>query len=481
MIRLGTNTMGRPVTLNDDALCEHVLLIGSTGSGKTEMLLAMAAEQVARGGGLLVMDGKGEPGTWERLAGIADALGRGEDLRLLDFSHGGRGNTLLPLATMSADRLLALLVQMMEETQADGAMWKGRAISLLGGVVRAACHLRDNYGEEMDAQILVKELSLVRIIQRSKDTRLTPSLTSGLRSYLMMLPGYSEGKGTQQSQNTLDQHGYLHMQFLRVLDTLGDANPHVFGGENPIDARDLLRGRRICMVRLPALEKSPDEILNLGRIVIALLRDVMIRQFEGDEEPRRGGPPMPFLVMLDEAGSYLAEGVTEMIAQARSLRMAIVVSTQSVESLERWSERAARSVMSNTNTKVVMRSAPGQIAMHPRAPNLPTGDFVMLSRGKDIVGRVRRTEALPATQCRRTNGLVSVGLDFLAECVGTLRIDPVSLLGESAVGLPWPFEKSVTDERDGTRGAKRAVALLSNLSSQNKGYMKRTDDVVRLV
>ncbi len=47
-----------PVHLNKDALLRHQLVLGTTGSGKTEYLLALAEAQIGQGAGLVFVDGK---------------------------------------------------------------------------------------------------------------------------------------------------------------------------------------------------------------------------------------------------------------------------------------------------------------------------------------------------------------------------------------------------------------------------------------
>ena len=49
-----------------------------------------------------------------------------------------------------------------------------------------------------------------------------------------------------------------------------------------VDLKDVVLNRRILVVLLPALEKSPDELSNLGKVIIASLKAMMAAGL-GDE------------------------------------------------------------------------------------------------------------------------------------------------------------------------------------------------------
>src|SRR3546814_11728707 len=90
-----------------------------------------------------------------------------------------------------------------------------------------------------------------------------------IKSYLSSLPGFQEDKGYKQSQTTLDQHGYLEMQFTKILGSLVDAYGYIFHTPyGAVDMHDVVLGRRILVIMLPALEKSGDEIANLRKNVL---------------------------------------------------------------------------------------------------------------------------------------------------------------------------------------------------------------------
>ncbi len=86
----------------------HAFVCGATGSGKTNLLLALCGERIAAGEGLLFVDGKGDAEALGKLSALAKRHGRERDLMVLNFGEPpavGRGrvsNTINPFATCSA-------------------------------------------------------------------------------------------------------------------------------------------------------------------------------------------------------------------------------------------------------------------------------------------------------------------------------------------------------------------------------------------
>ncbi len=102
--------------------------------------------------------------------------------------------------------------------------------------------------------------------------------------------------------------------------------------------QDVVLKRRILVVMLPALEKSGDELANLGKIVVATLKGMMGgalgNKIEGSwseiVDNRVTNSPSPFLCVLDEVGYYTVEGLALMAAQARSLGFSMIYASQDI-------------------------------------------------------------------------------------------------------------------------------------------------------
>jgi intracellular multiplication protein IcmO len=109
---------------------------------------------------------------------------------------------------------------------------------------------------------------------------------------------------------------------------LADSYGYIFRTNlGEVDFWDVVANRRILVVLLPALEKSPEELANLGKIIVACLKQMMATGLgsllEGEYkkiiETKPTYSPTPFLCILDEYGYYAVKGAAVMPAQARSL------------------------------------------------------------------------------------------------------------------------------------------------------------------
>jgi intracellular multiplication protein IcmO len=369
---------GKEVWLTNSDCRQHFLVLGTTGAGKTETLLGFAANAISWGSGFLFCDGKGDVALFAKVYAMLRRFNREDDLLVLNYMTGNqdigasygekRSNTLNPFSTGSSDGLTQMVVGLMDDTGGDGAMWKGRATAMFTGVMRALTWLRDQGLIDLNVSEIRDHLQLKRIIDLSNQETyemMPPHIRKSIKSYLTSLPGFKESQGYNQAQTTLDQHGYLEMQFTKILGSLADVYGHIFHTAHAeVDMADVVLNRRVLVIMLPALEKSKDEIANLGKIVVATLKGMMGgtlgNKVEGSwanvVENRPTNSPSPFIVILDEVGYYMVDGMDLMAAQARSLGFSMVFAGQDINAMKRLNEKVFGSVQGNTNTKIIMRT-----------------------------------------------------------------------------------------------------------------------------
>jgi len=377
-----TRNVFKQIWANVDWMTRHMLILGTTGSGKSELMKALLADTIIRGSGGIYVDGKADNTLYQSIFQIARRLGRDDDLRVLNFlanplKQGERSNTMSPLATASVNSILNLVVSLLGSQGAGGGdIWRQRAISLLESIVPTLVWLRDNRGMLLNFAKLREAMQLETIIHRSRDTEIPPEIRSGLIGYLKDLPGYKEtyfndqgeemGKETDKSSiaKIREQHGYLQMQYTRVLQNLTGTYGAIFQAEIPdIDMADVILNRRIAVFMLPALKVSKDELANLGRIISAMIKELMGgslgAKLEGlvaqivDAKPTAAASP--FDIYFDEVGYYLSDGMDLMAAQARSLLMRLVFGSQEINSLRSMMEKMADAIMGNNAIKFFLK------------------------------------------------------------------------------------------------------------------------------
>lgn len=374
---------------NNDDMRTHVLIFGSTGSGKTEALVSLSFNALIQGSGFLYVDGKGDNSLFAKVFSMCRSMGREDDLLLINFMTGARdivgaqekrlSNTMNPFCNGSSSMLSQLVVSLMDTgTQsADGDMWKGRAIVFVEALMKVLVYMRDKGKLLLDANSVRNYFELPRLEAIAvdkifpRDNQEPVSLADApdvilepITNYIKNLPGYDYSKKGKQSSQVLEQHGFITMQLTRVFGSLADTYGYIIRTNlAEVDLRDVVLNRRILVVLLPALEKSPDELGVLGKVIIASLRAMMAaglgESVEGSYREvitrKPTNAPTPYMCILDEYGYYAVKGFAVVPAQARSLGFSVIFAGQDLPAFQKASKEEAMSIGANTNIKICMK------------------------------------------------------------------------------------------------------------------------------
>lgn len=275
--------------------------------------------------------------------------------------------------------LTQLVVSLMGSSgqSSDGDMWKGRAIAFVEALMRLLVYMRDEGAILLDANTIRNYFDLQRLEsividklfprddQESVNIETIPKLvTDPLRNYLNTLPGYNKEKKGKQVSQVLEQHGFITMQLVRSFSSLADTYGHIIRTNlAEVDFKDVVLNRRILVVLLPALEKSPDELSNLGKIIVSSLKAMMAaglgEEVEGDYRDvilrKPTNAPTPYMCILDEYGYYAVQGFAVVPAQARSLGFSAIFAGQDLPAFQKASKEEAASIGANTNIKICMK------------------------------------------------------------------------------------------------------------------------------
>lgn len=363
------------VWLTDTQARTHMLFMGTTGSGKTEALVSLVFNSLIHGSGLIYVDGKADSSLYGKLYSMARAMGREDDVLVINFQTGAKdiygaqpnklSNTLNPFANGSSGMLSELVKGLM--ATGEKSTWTQQAESFVEALMKPLVYLRDNHGLNLDVNVVREYFELNKLEDLAwRDGDKYPGLVEsgvldGLHNYLLTKPAYKKEKYHDQSETTNEQHGYITMQLIRTFNSLSDTYGYIM--KTPlaeIDFVDVFLNRRILVVLLPALEKSPTELTNLGRIVVASIKATMAKglgsALEGSWKKviasKPTAAPSPFMCVLDEYGYYAVEGFAVVPAQARSLGFSAIFAGQDLPAFEKASKEEAKSTLANTNTRL---------------------------------------------------------------------------------------------------------------------------------
>lgn len=354
----------------------HLLVLGKTGAGKTEGLLSLFANFLSLGAGGILVDAKGDPKTIFQMYELTRRCGVEDDMLVLDYMTGGqtvsgrlrdrKSNTCNPFASGSADACFQIMSSMIKTSDGQGAVFSDRALALMTTVLQCLCELRDAGEIALGPGVIRDYLPMDKLKQLLDHPKLSEKAKRELRTgYLMMLPGYkdqyAEGEERQQA-DMLTQHGYGVSYFARSLGSFASTYGHIFfTNMGEVDFSDVCMNKRVLMICLPPLEKSPAEMQTLGKINLALLKEVFARamgtKLEGDYaeviENRPSASKVPFPIMLDEYCYIASEGIGVIPAQARGLGFCVVFAGQDWGGFEAGDKTAAQQIWGSTTLKIV--------------------------------------------------------------------------------------------------------------------------------
>jgi intracellular multiplication protein IcmO len=412
---------GEQVWLSTNDVNKHALMIGTTGSGKTENIMGQAFCLLALGSGVLLVDGKASVNTFDSLYKISRLLGREEDLFVTDYLTGGRdiqgpqkskrSHGYNPLGFGGSSQMSETMVSLMDT--GDGAdMWAGRAISFMEAIMPPLVFLSERGHILLNPSLLADYFLLTNIenlcwfgvfqdlhgrfinlkADHPQDWIALEKRTEALRRYLENLPSYGmskpkrpvrharmdastyaaleeqyrvagaeeSGPNEQSRQKVEEQHGYITMQLVRAVVNLSFNYGYIYNNElSEISFSDVMLNRRSLVVLLPSLEKSPENLEQLGKLTILSLKSVLGSLLDTESEGRKreiidaspSRSKVPFGVVLDEVGYYIVKGLSVIPAQARALGVAVYFGTQDIPSLMKGSEAEGKAILDNTAVK----------------------------------------------------------------------------------------------------------------------------------
>lgn len=408
---------GKQVFLAADDLTRHMLVLGTTGSGKSEFLKGMTFNVLCWASGFFVADAKADNKLPTDMYSQVRMFARDYDYLVVNYLLGGLSptqianirerlsNGLQPATAADADTLVQMTSNIMVKASGDSKTWQDRGLNLFRGICRALTHKRDLGELTLSIETMREYLALDKIEElyvegwKLANGGAWPTPYLGVKSYLEVgLPGFqlqnmlrkhgclkeeaedeaaalnqafgrpaapAKKPPTNQTNECYNQHGYRADQVYPALSLLIDTYGHIFKRKHPeVDMQDVVVNNRICISLIPSLEKGAQEQESLGKLNLALLRVMMARalgsSIEGDVhqnvDAKITASATPFALFLDEFAYQFAEGIALTAAQARSLNFFLCALAQDLEKLTEGDRAAeAGAMMANQATKFFMK------------------------------------------------------------------------------------------------------------------------------
>lgn len=325
---------GKSLYLTNEQREMHTLVVGSTGSGKSEsVMLPAIAHDIKHGKGMIIIDGKGDLELYHKLRWIVNRAGRIEDFYYFSLNHIEESNTYNPFFRAegaNATELTSMLINSQIWTEEFyKKMCEQATLTIFNAIVSTGrspkfrefhSYLTDlNALQRLESETqdrVIKE-DLGKMVENFKDSR---KFLSGLIA---------------------DLHLMSRSEFSDLLD---EDVPE-------IDLQTLYDRNSIAYFSLD-LQKYTDSSRRLGRMIIQSIRSVSSYIQAKMPESKRHF----FAIHIDDATDFLDSNFATLLNKGRASRLAISMYLQSLGDLMfRNAPGFQQQVLENTNTKIILR------------------------------------------------------------------------------------------------------------------------------
>lgn len=201
----------------------HRMVVGTTGSGKSEEIFGLVFNALALNSGAIMVDGKASAETMNSIKKISRLYGRDEDFLVLCFMMGAKDyyghsevkltNTFNPFSMGSSDQKSTLMETFIPPAEGSNSVFSQRAMQLNKALPRPLTFLQERGYVDYNPRLLTEFFQLNnvenlvwfgrfrdkhgRVVDlpgegRHKDFLLLKQACASLEQVLMDLPGYSQ-------------------------------------------------------------------------------------------------------------------------------------------------------------------------------------------------------------------------------------------------------------------------------------------------
>ena len=352
----------------------HMLLLGTTGAGKTEALVSMFYSALSTGAGGAYTDAKASPKLAMQIFQILRFLGRDDDFRIISYFTSqtvkAKGtpdrisNTNNMFAFGPAELLTQLLTSLIPSSSGDNAIFSQNAETLASALMYPLVWRRDNLKQPLSISVIRAHLNLQRCVALATDNELPESMRLPLKSFLAGVGWQQDKLLDGQPRSLPEQFGYARGYFNLALAQLTDTYGHIHDTDTgEIDMADIITQRRVMVTMLPALQKSPEQLGMLGKIILSGQRNAAAvglgARVEGTSADVLDNLPVDtsniFLAVTDEYGAIPTPGYAEILTQGRGLGIGAIIASQDASGIMRGDEHAYKQIAENTTMKFIMR------------------------------------------------------------------------------------------------------------------------------
>lgn len=333
-----------PFMLSDDIMTRHMALLAATGTGKTELILAIIQQQIKKGAGLLLVEAKADSDLSGAVYAMCEAAGVLDKFKLISFEFPETSHTYNPFFSggvrASLSTAMKLQAASKEEFWTDTARYSLSAAILCMKLQpgEPAFHIKDLIAILSDFDMLLKYVGEIR----ETDSEDHKNGKDFLYSYMRFWYIEEDQKWDRKRFKTLlagvisKLSAFAHSEYSSIVNTY---NPDV-------ELKDAILNGEIVILSMSALADK-DGVELMGKLFISDLARAI-----GEIQLQKLKPLMMCPAIFDEYGSFAEEGQITLFQLARSANVPIIIAFQGVGFLQQKSMPFVEMVLGNCWTHI---------------------------------------------------------------------------------------------------------------------------------
>lgn len=327
----GLSASGKSIYVKQPFRKMHTQVVGTTNAGKTEsVILPWAIDDIKRGRGLLIVDGKSDMSLLNKLYAYAKRYHREMDVRILSICNVGISHTFNPLSGGSA----------LEITER----------------VFSAFNFENEYFKSIQYDAFLHSLLILeatgikptplRMIECMKNEKVLAELATASKNPRLQVWAGEFLKLARDEREQRTSGLVAQLQSFAVGETAEVFNTEI----SDINLEQALEHGEIIYCQLPAL-KMPTLGKATGKMILQCLQSAVSSRHLGKYENQNF-----FSVYLDDFTEYLTPSFVTLLNKSRSANVGIVFAHQALGDLDGLGDGVKNTILTNSNLKVFMRT-----------------------------------------------------------------------------------------------------------------------------
>lgn len=334
-----------PIRLPDSERKRGMMVVGSTGVGKTRLAEHMIDQDIAKGYSLCYLDPKGDQDIFSKVFESARKHKRLDELQLITPIYPELSAIVDPMAYyFSVEELAAHIAAAIPPSKEE--FFKNVAVMLSTAVITASTIIARNRGQLANLNFDALRNGIRR--KNLEDSRVT-------------LQGIGSPEALRTAAIIEDLLGESEEYYSKVSKSLAVALMHLSVGNigriiGQADTNRIIQrieeGQRVIVVIHTGSQMFPDAANALGRVILSMIQKCVGRTYGSVKEKFH----TPLAIYIDEAQKVLYPGIEALPAMAGSANVMTTMFVQDNSQLAAvLGEEFARVIMNNCNTKLFMR------------------------------------------------------------------------------------------------------------------------------